>query len=308
MPHRRSAFIVVPVAVAAILIAVALEQGLGHRPVGLPAYLGWRDAQTPELAAREERVVQHRIAACMGGLGLPYRESVEPPPGIPDADLGPSDWAAKWGFGVSTSVGVLNATPPATDPNLAYIESLAPEPGAAYRAALFGSDAVPGCNARANELVYGRHDRLLAGLAPDLARLEDKIARDARIVDADARWMACISTPSFRPSSRRRFGQEAIELVTRRLEAVMGPPPGKPDVDRSALARLQAFEIELALRGFDCDEGVRPVSEAVRLEHESRFVEDHRAALDDVKARAARLDAELGLAPGQSSDPVSFEP
>ena len=220
----------------------------------------------------------------------------------------PRAWAAKWGFGVSTSVGVVSATPPAADPNLAYVDSLTPAQGEAYRAALFGSSTEPGCNRQANELIYGRHDRLLAGLAPDLARLEDQIAHDARIVDADARWMACIATASFRPSSRQHFGQEAIDLLTRRLEDIMGPPPGDPDVDVSALARLQAFEIDLALRGFDCDEGVRAVSEAVRLEHESQFVDDHRAALDDVKAQAVRLDAELGLAPGEAADPVSFEP
>jgi hypothetical protein len=308
VPHRRSAFVIVLVAVAAIFITVALAAGLGRRPIGLADYLGWRDAQTPELAAREAHVVQHRIAACMGALGLPYREFVEPPPEIPDADLGPRDWAAKWGFGVSTSVGVVNATPPAADPNLAYIDSLTREQGETYRAALFGSATEPGCNRPANELVYGRHDRLLARLAPDLARLDGQIAHDARIVDADARWTACIATASFRPSSRQHFGQEAIDLLTRRLEAIMGPPPGDPDVDVTALARLQAFEIDLALRGFDCDEAVRAVSEAVRLEHESRFVDDHRAALDDMRVQAVRLDAGLGLAPGEAADPVSFEP
>ena len=191
-------------------------------PSGSPITSGWRDAQTPDLTAREVWAVQHRIAACMAALGLPYREFVEPPPDIPDADLPPRDWAAKWGFGVSTSVGIVDATPPAADPNLAYIDSLAPVQREAYRAALFGSSTEPGCNRQANELVYGRHDRILAPLAPDLARLEDEIAHDARIVDADARWLACITTASFRPSSRRRFGQEAIELLTRRLEAVMG--------------------------------------------------------------------------------------
>jgi hypothetical protein len=308
--HRRFAFVVAPVAVAAFVLAFAfaLEPGLGRRPVGLAAYLGWRDARTPELAAREARVVQHRIAACMGTLGLPYREFVDPPPAIPDADLGPREWAAKWGFGVSTSVGFVNAMPPATDPNLAYIDSLVPSDRETYRAALFGSATKPGCNGQANALVYGRHDRLLAGLAPDLARLEDQVVGDARSVEADAGWMACIATESFRPSGRRRFGQEAIDLLTRRLEAIMGPPPGDPDVDRSALAGLQTFEIKLALRGIDCDEQVRAVTEAVRLEAESRFVDAHRAALDDIKAQAIRLDVELGLAPGESPNPVSFEP
>ncbi len=308
MPDRRSAAVVVPVAMAALVIAIALEPGLGRQPVGLADYLGWRDTRTPELDAREALVVQRRIAACMSALGLSYREFVEPPPAIPDAELGPREWAEKWGFGVSTSVGIAGAMPPATDPNLAYVESLAPDARDAYRVALYGSGATPGCNGQANDLVYGRHDRLLAGLAAELAGLEDAIARDARMVLADARWMACIADASFRPSSRRRFGQDAVELLTRRLEAVMGPPPGDPTIDRSALAGLQSFEIELALRGFDCAEGVRAISDAVRLEYESRFVDGHRAALDEIKAQAARLDADLRLAPGEPLDPVSFGP
>jgi hypothetical protein len=297
----------VPVALTALVIAVALGWP-GRRPVGLADYLGWRDAQTPELAAREARTIQHWIADCMAAHGLPYRPFVEPPPDIPDAELGPRDWAAKWGFGVSTSFGVVNAMPPATDPNLAYIDALAPEQREAYRVALFGSDGRPGCNEEANAAVYGRHDRLLAVLAGDLARLEDRIAADPRLVAADAAWMACVSNASFRPSSRRRFGQEAIDLLSRRLDAIVGPPPGDPGVDRSAVAGLQALEIELAVRGFDCDERVRAVSEAVRLEFEVRFVADHRAALDAIKADAVRLDTELGLASGESPDPVSFEP
>jgi hypothetical protein len=293
---------------AALIVAVALEPGFGRRPVGLADYLGWRDAQTAERAAREARVVQDRIAACMAALGLPYREFVDPPPAIPDAELGPREWAAKWGFGVSNSIGVLNAMPPATDPNLAYVDSLAPNDQGAYRVALFGSSGRPGCNDQANAAVYGRHDRLLAGLAGDLADLETRIAADPRSVEADAGWMACLSSASFRPSSRGRFGQEAIDLLTRRLEAIMGPPPGDPGFDRSTLEALQTFEIELAVRGFDCDEQVRAIGEAVRLEYEARFVEDHRAALDDIKAEAVRLDIELGLASGESPDPVSFEP
>ena len=308
MPHRRSALVVVPVALAALAMVVALGPWPGGRPVGLADYLGWRDEETPERAAREAQVVQRRIADCMAASGLTYREYVEPPPDIPDAELGPRDWAAKWGFGVSTSVGVVTAMPPASDPNLASIDALAPEQREAYRAALFGSAGRPGCTGQANTAVYGRHDRLLAGLASDLSGLEDRIAADARTVAADAGWMACMSSASFRPSSRDRSSQEAIDLLTRRLEAIMGPPPGDPGFDRSALAGLQAFEIELAVRAFDCDERVRAIGEAVRLEYEARFVEDHRAALDDIKAQAVRLEIDLGLASGESPDPVSFEP
>ena len=299
MTRRGSVLVVVSVGLALLAAGAVAWLGPRHRPVGLAAYLGWRDARTPELAAREARAVQTRIAACMAALGLPYREQVEPPPEVPDPGLGPREWAAKWGFGVSTSVGVTDALPPAADANLAYIDSLPPERRAAYRSALFGDGASRGCNGEANDAVYGRHDRLLAGLASRLAELEARIAADPRTLDADARWLSCVSSPSFRPSSRRAFGREAIDFVTGRLEAIMGPPPGRPPVDRSALADVQHFEIDLAVRGFDCGEGVRPLDDAVRLEYEARFVEEHRAALDDIKARAVELDVALGLASGE---------
>ena len=227
---------------------------------------GGATPRTPALAAREAQAVQHRIAACMAALGLPYIEFVEPAPEIPDADLGPRDWAAKWGFGVSTSVGVADARPPVADPNLAHVETLPPAEGEAYRAALFGTVSSRGCSGDANVAIYSRHDRLLAGLAAELAELEERIAADPRTVDADARWRSCVSSPVFRPSSRRAFGREAIDEIGRRLEAIMGPPPGVAEFDRNALERLQAFEIDIAVRGIDCDDQVRPVLESIRLE------------------------------------------
>jgi hypothetical protein len=306
VPGRRSFFVVSIGLVISVVAGVAVVRG--QRPVGLADELGWREAATPAMATREAEAVQRRIADCMARLDRPYVEFVDPAPEIPDADLGPREWAATWGFGVSTSVGVADPGRPATDPNIAHIETLPPAEGEAYRAALFGTATSPGCAADANDAVYGRHDRLLAGLAGELTGLEQRIATDPRTVDADARWLECASTPVFRPSGRRAFGREAIDEVSRRLQALMGPPPGTADFDRQALERLQTFEIDIALRGIDCDAAVRPTLESVRLEYEARFVEAHRAILDDIKARARMLDAELGLTPAPSPDPVSFEP
>jgi hypothetical protein len=293
---------------AVLVTALLLRLGRSEPSVGLADYLGWRDARTPAMTALEAQAVQHRIAACMAALGLPYTEFVEPAPAIPDQDLGPREWAAKWGFGVSTSVGVADPRPPVADPNLAHIETLPSADGEAYRAALFGTASSPGCSSDANDAVYGRHDRLLVELAAELAELEEGIAGDPRTLDADADWLACASTPVFRPSSRRAFGRQAIDDIGRRLEAILGPPPGVADFDPDALARLQALEIDIALRGIDCDDRVRPTLDAVRLEYESRFVGAHRAALDAIKAQADVLDAQLGLVPARSLDPVSFEP
>jgi hypothetical protein len=182
VPGRRTAFVVVPVAVAAIFIAVALDMGFGHGPVGLAEYLGWRDAQTPELAAREARVVQHRIDACMAALGLPYREFVEPPPGIPDADLGPRDWAAKWGFGVSTSVGVVSARRQAA--RLRLHRSSRPAREASAPPLRFdGRPGAPG------ELVCSATTGSPCSLEPASSRTGSRRRPDRR---GRRQWMACI--------------------------------------------------------------------------------------------------------------------
>ncbi len=306
MPGRRSLFVMSLGLV--VLVAGGTSVHRDERAVGLADYLGWRDSGTPAMADREAQAVQHRIGACMAALGLPYIEFVEPELEIPDQDLGPRDWAAKWGFGISTSVGVAHPRLAAPDPNLSHVEALPLPEGESYRAALFGTASSPSCIRDANDAIYGRHDRLLAGLAPALTGLEEGIAADPRTVDADARWRSCATSSALRPSSRRAFGREAIDEIGRRLEAIMGPPPGVADFDRNALERLQALEIDIALRGIDCDDVVRPVLESVRLEYEARFVEAHRAELDDLKARANVLDAEFGLAPAPPPDPVSFEP
>jgi hypothetical protein len=306
VPGRRSLFVVSIGLVMSVVAGVAVVRG--QRSVGLADELGWHEAATPAMATREAEAVQRRIADCMARLDLPYVEFVDPALEIPDADLGPRGWAATWGFGVATSVGVADGRPPVADPNLAHIETLPPADGEPYRAALFGTATSPGCAADANDAVYGRHDRLLAGLAGELTELEQRIAADPRTVDADARWLECASTPVFRPSSRHAFGPEAIDEIGRRLQAIMGSPAGAADFDRTALEHLQASEIEVALRGIDCDARVRPTLESVRLEYEARFVEAHRATLDDIKARARTLDAQLGLTPAPPPDPVSFEP
>ncbi len=83
----------------------------------------------PDTGSRHDQlaaVIQKRIATCMSILGLSYLPYVEPQPVVPDADLSLRDWAAKWGFGISTRFGTEPPSlPPILDPTPSQLSASA---------------------------------------------------------------------------------------------------------------------------------------------------------------------------------------
>ena len=102
--------------------------------------------------------------------------------------------------------------------------------------------------------------------------------------------------PPVEPSRLRARG-DRVHLCPPRGRS-WGRHPAAQTPTRVALAVLQRLEIDLAVRGIDCNERARGLDEAVRLEHEARFIDENHIALDDIKARAVALDEALGLTTG----------
>src|SRR4029453_9524500 len=90
-----------------------------------------------DLDRRHAEAVAALVARCMAGLGLTWTPWVEPTPTVPGAELDPAVWAARWGFGVSPTVGRPEPEP-ASDPNLASIAATSPADRERYREALDG--------------------------------------------------------------------------------------------------------------------------------------------------------------------------
>ena len=306
MPGRRSFFVVSIGLVISVVAGVAVVRC--QRPVGLADELGWREAATPAMATREARgrpAPDRRLhGAARPALCRVRRPGArDPRRGPRPARLGGDVGIRRVDIGRGRRSGSTCRRP---EPR--------PHRGAASR----GRRGIPCGPLRNGDLARLRCRRERHGLRPPRPAVGRARGRADRAGATDRR----------RPAYRRRRRSLARVCLDPRLPAVESPrvrarsdrrdrppPPGdhgptarRADFDRQALERLQAFEIDIALRGIDCDAGVRPTLESVRLEYEARFVEAHRAILDDIKARARMLDAELGLTPAPSPDPVSFEP
>src|SRR4029453_5545274 len=87
-----------------LVLATGVLSGRGHTEASTIAGVLALDRPGEDLDRRRAEAVAALVARCMAGLGLTWTPWVEPTPTVPDAELDPAAWAARWGFGVSTTV------------------------------------------------------------------------------------------------------------------------------------------------------------------------------------------------------------
>lgn len=269
----------------AVGLALALSGTLepDRPPPSLDAALGRpTDAVTARAAERRaDEAVEALTQACMRAAGFEYTPFIAPP-GIPDPDLGPVEWARRWGFGVSTSV---DAPPPPAmdDPTMEHLATLAPTDRARFLAALDGPPA-PGCRPDANEVVRGLFDRLSAPLRPALTDLRATIAADPAAVAADGRWRRCVAAAGIEVTDRPGTIRRLIAALSARLAAL-------PKGDTAGLRALQAEERSLAVAAARCDLAYAEALGRVSAPFERRFVENHAAALQAIRRAVDQAEA-----------------
>ena len=311
MPHRRSALVVVPVAVAALVIAVALEPGLGRRPVGLADYLGWRDAQTPELAAREARAVQHRIAACMGGArAWPIANSSSRRPTIPTPSSVRATGRRSGASACRPRSGSSTRRRRPRDPNLAYIEALAANDQARVPRRPLRFERPAGLQ-RPGERGGLRPPRPAARRARSRTLPGSRTRIAARPPHRRCRRPVDGLHVERRRSDRRAAGgsgRRRSTSLTRRLEAVMGPPPGDPAStgrrSRPAGLRDRAAPSvgSTATRRFG-----RSAKRSVSSTRRGSSTTTGPRSTTSRRRRSGSMPSSDSH-PAQSPDPVSFEP
>ena len=261
------------VVAAVVLPAMSLEAAIGA-------------PSEPTLDRRRAARWREVVAACMSARGHDYRPFVEPPPPIPDADLGPVAWAERWGFGISTA---LAPSPPApVDPNLRRIAGAPAAERTRYLGALFGTDGEPGCHATATEAVHGLRQRALASLETSLAALATVIDADPIVMTAGDAWLTCVRrvlpdgvsatavrSPGDTDALRRWFAA--------RVGIDGGSEPGPPSI--------QAEERRVAASVARCDVALAAARAIGAGPHEAAFVRDHRLALARIGAAIRRAEA-----------------
>jgi hypothetical protein len=277
--------------IGGLALATAVLSSRGDRPLTVAAALRI-DRPAGELEGRRSEAVAALVAQCMARHGLRWTAVAEPAPPIPDPDLGPVDWAKRWGFGVSTTVG----TPPVVtglDPNMAGLEAVDPALRDVYRRALHGDGPVPGCHATATDSVFGLRDRLLAPLRPALEALDARIAADPAAARAVAAWRACVAPVAGGLAVDRRVLPGA--LVERFAARVRSVVPGPSSV--AGLAALQADERRVATAVAECELAYARGRTAAAASHEAAFVAEHRQALEGIGAAIRAAEAALPTLP-----------
>jgi hypothetical protein len=265
---------VLPDAAAARPMTVA--DGLGVEPGG------------PALDRRRAEAVAVLIAKCMAGHGLRWTPVPEPPPTPPDPHLGPVDWARRWGFGVTTTIGRPEPTP-ARDPNLAGVADAGPRVRDVYLRALHGDASSPGCQATASASVYGLRDRLLAPLRPALQALDTRIAADPVADRVVAAWRSCVRPVAVGPTTDRRTLPAALlERFAERSAAI-----GRGIGGVVGLAALQADERRVATAVARCEVDFTDARAVAAEPHEAAFVDEHRDTLASIGAAIRAAESAL---------------
>jgi hypothetical protein len=222
----------------------------------------------------------------MAALGLVYEPVPGPPPRIPDADLDPVAWSARWGFGVSTSAAWSRGQPD-PDPNAAYAAGLPPALRDRYHAALYGNAAGPGCHATATDEVLGLRQRVLAPLRPDLDALQREVEADPSVRAATTTWRRCIvEATGIADPERASLGARLIERFAARLAT--------PGIARSA---LQAEERRVATGVARCESEFSATQARAAAPHEARFVRRHWPRLRAIGQVIRDAEAALPTSP-----------
>lgn len=274
--------------VGGVLAATALLSAVAAQPVTVARALGLDGPDPPGLATRRAAAVAVLIATCMTDLGQEWDPVPEPTPFLPDAELDPEAWAARWGFGVSTAAG-MPATPVVADPNAARLASLTPVDRTVYTAALHGTSGRPGCQPAATATVYGLRDRLTAPLRSDLAALQAAIDADPAMTRARDAWAACAATlTGGRPPDRTTLTASLVRSFVERAST---------EADPSARASLQAEERRVATILAGCEVDFATARTGVAARHEAAFVAAHAAALKAIAAAIRAAEAALPTLP-----------
>jgi len=173
-------------------------------------------------------------------MKLRYEEYVPSPASDPVLEFDPAAWAAQHGFGISTFVGT-PGTVAASDPNLAYMDSLPAALREDYRRALFGDE---GCLYEASETVRAIREPIVARAQDLISGLHAAIGANPVVQESEIEWRDCAARAG-RPMSRQNLRAVVEPLFRAKLQEIVEPtsPTG---YDEDALADLWAAP---ALRG-----------------------------------------------------------
>lgn len=221
-------------------------------------------------------------------------------------DLPADQFAAQYGYGLSTLTRT-DADASDVNPNAAIVDAMSLAERVAYYQALLGADQqldsggrpnaeMPGnpdsCYEQASTQVWGdqsapAEDPVSVAFASLLQQVDALAAQemaDPRMVVANEAWSICMTGAGFPGYTDLNQPQTDVASRTRTL---LGDSLDVAGADQAALADLQRFEISIASADHRCREGYGETFDEVRRDIETRFVEQHRAELEQFRDAVA---------------------
>ncbi|MEO7376987.1 MAG: hypothetical protein ABI074_10010 [Nakamurella sp.] len=163
-------------------------------------------SDTPEAYAAQEKRVQELITTCMTDQGfdyIPFVYPIETATSPQSTDWGSRDWAAKYGYGISTmDSGVSTSSSAAVDPNQAIVEAMSPGEQQAYSEALYGGS--------------------MASMGADPAGAVSAGAVSSSALSSSALSSSALSSPAL---SSPALSTEAVSTDAASTDAVPGAEP-----------------------------------------------------------------------------------
>ncbi len=271
---------------------------------GLMDFLGWQepDEHRSEMLRLE---FEEHVQVCMRRLGFAY---IPLPPVEGDAveaalgmGLSDEEFAQQFGLGVSTRLGhLIDGTQPLpepyVDPNQQQIDNLSEPERDAWLAALQGDDDATGfvanpetpaenlgCRRRAQARVYDDITPILLAFGDELDQMNERIAADPRLQEADRTWSECMAGQGFDYRSPAHAQEQAYidfrGLQTRVLSDEDYVVGSLSDAHAHELTQLQQREIAVGVATLACGSDREAVLALVRREHELQFIQANEGPL-----------------------------
>lgn len=294
----------------------------------LDGYLPLWDVSSVADQERWQRVNQDTKAACMAAEGFEYAPFIQvfemtPLPGGgammespddegPGRDLPEDQYAAQYGYGVSTvSPSERNER---VDPNDAIVDAMSVAERVAYHEALFGpSQSLDGngypnaemprdddsaCyeqGVAAAEAAFPEPDAdalaevnaSFSGLLDQLSAIYEQVVSDPRVTAANQRWADCLAVAGY--PGYADLNEPHTDIVARARE-LMGDSLDPANADPGELADLQRLEIGLAVADNTCRAEYGTTYDDVQRELQEQFVEQHRSELEEYRDAVAAIE------------------
>jgi hypothetical protein len=323
-PSRTTA---VAALAAAVTLALAACGGGEPEPTPTPTeeestpletlmrdYLGdWSN----EDVTRQLVLMEDRIATCMAEQGFDYTpvdyaamELDLTGEGL-DLEWGSAEFAAQYGYGITTNPVLGEDAETPEDPNEEYVAAMSPSEQEAYYVALYGENYAEtstesavaqdydwqdaGCTGRAqNEVLSGGGDQddQFTALQDEMVQMMQSAADDPRLAQVNADWAACMADAGFADLAKVGDAEAALTAEVMALQesalsdAALADPtdPADPAVAAQVeaalaaqLAEITPREIDTAVADAECraDVGYDDAKRAVDTEYQTQFLAEH---------------------------------